>query len=121
MSLIIDPDNEDFEEVDSEPYFLEEYDTSESDNEDDPLLKIDKWIYFYSVDKDKTKYSCNILLPSPKLLGLEKTYEICKFLIEEINALILKSEYEKSDKLLLRGLNHSLFIIEQYLYQKFRF
>lgn len=115
MSYTLEPDSDaddDFDsEFDSEPYFLEEED------EDSDLLHLDKWVFFYHI---KGKYSCNIIVPNPSILGLEKTYEICEFLITELKFIIEKDSYGDNNLTFSKTIQSCIFLIEDLIHNRLK-
>lgn len=111
MSYTLEPDSDD--ELEPEPYFLEEED---QDQESD-LLHLDKWVFIYHI---KGKYSCNIIVPNPSILGLEKTYEICEFLISELKFLIEKEYYRDNNLTFNKTIQSCIFLIEDLIHNRLK-
>lgn len=118
--MVIEPEDEDYFEVDSEPYFFDEEEDAENTEEKDDLLRINKWIFLYNLDNKAKKFTCNIVLPNPAILGLEKTYEICEFLIGELNALLKISDYVQTNKTVYKALLNCLFIIDDMIHNRLK-
>jgi hypothetical protein len=110
MSYTLEPDPDPDDEFDSEPYFQEE---EEKEGDDSDLLNLDKWVFFYNI---KGKYSCNIIIPNPSILGLEKTYEICEFLITELKFIIEKDYYGDNNLTFNKTIQSCIFLIEDLIH-----
>lgn len=125
MSLIIDPDNEDFEdlgEIEYEPYFIdeEEFEDEPSKKDEDSLMKLEKWVYIYNLNDYRKKTTCNIILPNPSYLGLEKTYEICRFLISEIETIVTQNQNIKSNLSSYKAFKSCQFILEDFIHNRLK-
>lgn len=116
MSLSIEPDNEDDYEYEDD-YDNEEEVISDLETNFD-LLNLHEWLFIYEVGDNK--YSCNIILPNPDILGLEKSYEICEFLFKEINLLITKEYYGDKTTKINKTLHNCIFLIEDFITKRLK-
>jgi hypothetical protein len=114
MSLLFDSDDEDFynEEYDIDDEYDDDDDNYEYDEKADNLLLLNNWIYFNDIDNKHNQFSCNLVLPNPRVLGIEKSYEICEFLVKEIYGLLMYESNTKSNKHLMKAFTNCIFIIE---------